>query len=993
MVQMSLMERERELAVLGGLLDETLSGAGGVAVVTGPVASGKTAVLREIAQRTEAAGGVFLSATGSRAERALPLGLVSQLLYGADMPADGLDEVQSTLDRTPAAVPYDQRSLGETELEDLGAAIGVRPATLHRLSKVFLDLAADSPVVIGVDDAHYADAASLLVLLHLAHRLRTAPVLLVFTQCSRPHARGTLFQTELLHQLGCVGVRLRTLGEEGVRAVLTERLGARRAAVLAGSVHHVSGGNPLLVTALADDQQTEAADSISGELAVGEAFGRAVATCLFRCEATMRDAVHAVAVLGDDAEPRLVADVLDVNTGTATDVLDALEEAGLLLEGRFRHEAARDAALRAMPPERPPALHARAAAALRNRHGAAGRVAQHLVAAGGSKENWALETLSEAAEQALRDDDVPLAVDCLAMALEMTTHPRRRAEIQSALLRAEWRINPSAAARHLPDLCEAARQALLDCRDLTALVAQLLWLGRLEEAAEVVETISAHLAQYQVTPEPNTLTIGLMISQAFPELSDRMLPSWLRPEPVDSRTGRGLHLKAATSLAGVLSGEFGPDAVEAAEAVLQSSRLDEDTLSAIVVALVALVYADRGERALYWCRHLAEDATHRNAPVWAALLGALQSVTHLRRGELHAAEKHARAALDLVPAASWGAAAGLPLSAAVTAATALGRLDEAAELLALPVPDVVFRTPAGLLYLQARGRHHLAAGRLQAALGDFLRCGELMENWNLDAPNLVPWRIEAAAATLRLGRDQEARRLLEEQLALAGPQDQRTRGRALSLLAVTVGDPTGRAGLLAQSLENLQSSGDWYEQMQAGTQLARTYEELGDTSAARAEWGRVRLLAELCGLAEPAGTAGASDPGGPAATGAEPPAGPAIRAVQDRREPNVGTHPPVPALTRAAHGTPPATSASGAHTPGSPVPGPRGPQHASVKQLTRAERRVVALAADGHTNRQIASKLFITVSTVEQHLTRAYRKLRVNRRSDLPVHLLSDVAS
>ena len=57
--------------------------------------------------------------------------------------------------------------------------------------------------------------------------------------------------------------------------------------------------------------------------------------------------------------------------------------------------------------------------------------------------------------------------------------------------------------------------------------------------------------------------------------------------------------------------------------------------------------------------------------------------------------------------------------------------------------------------------------------------------------------------------------------------------------------------------------------------------------------------------------------------------------------------------------------------------------------LSEAERRVAALAARGHTNRQIAGMLYITVSTVEQHLTRVYRKLDVKRRSELPARLVA----
>ncbi|GAA3457945.1 ATP-binding protein [Dactylosporangium matsuzakiense] len=58
-----------------------------------------------------------------------------------------------------------------------------------------------------------------------------------------------------------------------------------------------------------------------------------------------------------------------------------------------------------------------------------------------------------------------------------------------------------------------------------------------------------------------------------------------------------------------------------------------------------------------------------------------------------------------------------------------------------------------------------------------------------------------------------------------------------------------------------------------------------------------------------------------------------------------------------------------------------------VEELSEAERRVAILAAAGHTNRQIALQLHVTASTVEQHLTRVYRKLRVSRRSDLPSSL------
>ncbi|MFF7558180.1 helix-turn-helix transcriptional regulator [Streptomyces olivaceus] len=55
--------------------------------------------------------------------------------------------------------------------------------------------------------------------------------------------------------------------------------------------------------------------------------------------------------------------------------------------------------------------------------------------------------------------------------------------------------------------------------------------------------------------------------------------------------------------------------------------------------------------------------------------------------------------------------------------------------------------------------------------------------------------------------------------------------------------------------------------------------------------------------------------------------------------------------------------------------------------LSDAERRVARAAARGLTNREIAGKLYLTTSTVEQHLTRVYRKLGVSSRVQLQSRL------
>ncbi|MFE2022825.1 helix-turn-helix transcriptional regulator [Streptomyces sp. NPDC059499] len=62
-----------------------------------------------------------------------------------------------------------------------------------------------------------------------------------------------------------------------------------------------------------------------------------------------------------------------------------------------------------------------------------------------------------------------------------------------------------------------------------------------------------------------------------------------------------------------------------------------------------------------------------------------------------------------------------------------------------------------------------------------------------------------------------------------------------------------------------------------------------------------------------------------------------------------------------------------------------------IASLTDSERRVASLAVLGYTNREIAVKLYVTASTVEQHLTRVYRKLKIRRRKDLPADLWANL--
>ena len=62
---------------------------------------------------------------------------------------------------------------------------------------------------------------------------------------------------------------------------------------------------------------------------------------------------------------------------------------------------------------------------------------------------------------------------------------------------------------------------------------------------------------------------------------------------------------------------------------------------------------------------------------------------------------------------------------------------------------------------------------------------------------------------------------------------------------------------------------------------------------------------------------------------------------------------------------------------------PRRLAVSGIEALTASERRVAEMAANGSTNKEIAQALFVTLRTVEMHLTNAYRKLEISSRSDL----------
>src|SRR2546430_3322664 len=158
-----MVERDGQLAVLHDLLAESVAGRGRSALVTGRVGSGKPALRQDFGERIVATGAVFLDACASRAERAAPYGVLRQLFPAAGPPRGDPAEI-----------------------------LDERCTALLRLAE-----RAPGGLVLGIDDVHHADPASLECLLFFIRRFRRAKILVVLNESAPPRVAPFAFHAEL----------------------------------------------------------------------------------------------------------------------------------------------------------------------------------------------------------------------------------------------------------------------------------------------------------------------------------------------------------------------------------------------------------------------------------------------------------------------------------------------------------------------------------------------------------------------------------------------------------------------------------------------------------------------------------------------------------------------------------------------------------------------------------------------------------------------------
>jgi len=410
-----------------------------------------------------------------------------------------------------------------------------------------------------------------------------------------------------------------------------------------------------------------------------------------------------------------------------------------------------------------------------------------------------------------------------------------------------------------------------------------------------------------------------------------------RVKPVLERYGASssaaTHVEAlaARGMAMVLAGR----AAEVAAIPLQSAlsgaaaQIENwDTRAALLWSLVTAERFQTVETALELM--VAEAQRSGSARGFVAVYSTL-ALLKLRLGALAEADAAARVALQVLRESDFRP--GLAFAATVLADVAVeaGELAEAEALLSL-LPQQGWPAGVGTVLIPAaRARLRLAQGLLTEALTDF-QAGAAMfspEVWGTEIRDVgyLHARAGAAQALLRLGERERARDVAEAELAdvkvFGAP---RALGIALRVAGLAHGGTKG-IELLGESVASLRRSPAALERAHSLAELGAALRRHGCRSAAREPLAEALDLAARCG------------------------ARPLAARVREELK------------------------ATGAR--------PRREWRTGLEALSPRELRVVQLASEGRTNREIAYQLYVTLKTIEGHLARAYTKLGIERRSQL----------
>ena len=918
-----LFEREAERAQLTSALERAREGVGTVALLAGPAGVGKSSLLEAAKVEAPELGLNVAAATASPLEREFAFGVALRLF-----------EPLVAGSAEPLADLPGPASLASPLFEGRAAApAGDIFPFIRGLQWLAIDVAESEPLLLVIDDVQWMDLPSLRWLVHFAQRVEDAPVALIAAlRTGEPDTPMGLIRE--LERCSSPALDLSPLSERAANALVRSRL--RDAdEEFARRCFEASGGNPFLLTQLLAEVDAR------GIEAVGEPSGLVtdgiLAAVMGRLERlpSAADRLARPAALLTDPTLEEAATLAGLELDAAAQAADALAAASLVEPGeplRFVHPLIRCAVESTIPPAERGLRHLEAAQLLFARGAEPEQVAGHVMRGHRTASVWATERLRAAARSAQAAGVPSSAVAYLRRALAEPPPPDERAETLLELAQAEAASGCDEAICHLEEAIELTDSGPGRAALLGELGRVLYARGRIAGAAEAFDRGLADLGpaddQLRNQLEAGWVTVARLEQGLRSEAVRRMQPLLDRPGFGATHAERVLLANVANQL--LFAGEPRERAVGLAQRALAGGALlAEETASGMTWCIAAgvLGWADDLVGMAAITEAAVADARRRGSVFGFAQAVYARSYSAYYAGELQSALADLELAID---ARRHGWEQFLPAAIAQYgwALVDRGELDAAARVLAPAIRDGS-ESPGPMLglLLEARARVALAKGDPRTALDDALRGGCLLKDSLMPNPALAPWRGTAAIAASLLGERERAGELGAEAVHLArrfgAP---RVIGMALRAAGVARGGAAG-VKLLREAVEVLEESPSRLE-------LARALVHLG--AALRRERQAVAARSPLRRGLDMAMEFGAL-------------------AIERRAREEL--------------------AASGAR--------PRRGAGRKPNALTPSELRIAESAASGLGNREIAQSLFLTIRTVETHLTHAYRKLEIGSRADL----------
>ena len=920
-----LRERERDLAAV----EELLEHRGGVLLIEGRAGIGKTSLVEAACSRADELGHEVVRARGSELESGFAFGVVRQL-FERRLASAGEGERAALLAGPAATVrPLLAGEVSVLPADDSSFAV------VHGLYWLVVNLAASRPVLIAVDDAHWADEPSLRWLAYLAQRLEgLAAGMLVALRPGGPAAMGAPL---LAVRAQAAVLRPALLSEEAVSAVIRAAGGGEASGELCAAVYAACDGNPLYLAELLRAAELSGrplaalrpAEVLAGGL---EGIARQVIARVSGLGPGALGLAQALAVLGDAGELRTAAAMAGVTMAAAAQLAGGLVRAEVLAAGdrpRFVHPVIRDALEASLDSGGQDRAHRCAARLLHADAAPPGQVAAHLLRVRPAGDGWVLARLQEAAEAARGTGAPQAAAVLLDRALAEPPPPGQRAGV----LREAARAQVTAGRQRAFVLLEEALQLAASPRERAGIALEVAEayaaLFRWVDAVDVIGRALAELGdadpQLAARLEGELVVCGLHDARR----ADRVVPVLDR---LGSRSPEAASepFAVARAMTMLLAGRPAGQIAALLEDTLAGPEAENwDTRAALLWVLVTAERFGTVEKSLEpMLAQVHHGGSARGFVAAYSTLGLLK----LRLGALDEADAAARVALRVLQESDFAPGLGFAATVLSDIAVEAGELGEAQALLDL-LPQQGWPAGVGTVLIPAaRGRLRLAQGRAADALADFQACQALFSAgvWGMPIRDTgyVHARSGAALALSRLGRYQDARQLADAELAdvrvFGAP---RALGIALRTAGLARGGPEGLA-LLRESVATLDRSPALLERARSLAELGAALRRSGERAAAREPLARALELAAQCG------------------------ARPLAARARDE------------------------LIAAGAR--------PRRPWRTGVDALTPSELRIARLAADGRSNRDIAGELYVTLKAVEGHLAHAYAKLGIGGRDQLP---------